>query len=81
MKNKPCSINQKINGQWTYQRTTEAVPTTRNDSFYYLELVTVHSRVRMLSTLRGQIRIWSDMDRIRNRSLGTVKSGNFVMCH
>jgi hypothetical protein len=76
MKNKPCSVNQRINGQLTFQRTTEVVPTSGNDPFYYLELFFVRSRVRMPSTLRGQIRIWSDMDRIRNRSLGT---GTFVL--
>jgi hypothetical protein len=28
MNNKRCSIDQRINGQWTYQRTTEVVPSS-----------------------------------------------------
>jgi hypothetical protein len=30
IKNKPCSVNQRIDGQWTFQRTTEVVPTSVN---------------------------------------------------
>jgi hypothetical protein len=32
MNNKRCSVDQQINGQWTYQRTTEVVPSS-GDSY------------------------------------------------
>ncbi len=31
MTNKRCTVDQRINGQWTYQWTTEVVPSTADN--------------------------------------------------